>query len=201
MGKEAKGDVQMTILKDGGQNETGLSTAVGDIAKRHACSGFKPETHTLCQITLGELCEKHVPAGQTIDFLKIDVEGMEKDVLLGADFKHFRPKVVLVESTAPCSQEETWQDWQPLITKAGYMFVYFDGLNRFYVAQECNDLKKHFKTPPCVWDNFTLARYAENVRVQQLENDLAALHKSLSWRVTKPLRALKYFLSGQKPAA
>ena len=45
---------------------------------------------------LKELCEQHAP--DAIDFLKIDVEGAEREVLLGGDWRHFRPKVVVVEA-------------------------------------------------------------------------------------------------------
>ena len=50
-------------------------------------------------LTLADLCEKH---GVTaIDFLKIDVEGAEADVLAGNDWTRFRPKVVVVEAIDP----------------------------------------------------------------------------------------------------
>jgi hypothetical protein len=32
--------------------------------------------------------------------------------------------------------------------------VYFDAVNRFYLAKEHMDLQPHFTYPPCVWDNF-----------------------------------------------
>ena len=29
-----------------------------------------------------------------------------------------------------------WEAWEPLLTGNGYRFAYFDGLNRYYVAEE-----------------------------------------------------------------
>ena len=40
-------------------------------------------------------------APAAFDFLKIDVEGAEPDVLLGGDWQRFRPKVIVVEALAP----------------------------------------------------------------------------------------------------
>ena len=51
--------------------------------------------------TLANLCRRHAPA--TTHFLKIDVQGAERAVLAGADFKSFRPWIVLVEATTPIS--------------------------------------------------------------------------------------------------
>jgi hypothetical protein len=41
-----------------------------------------------------------------------------------------------------------------LLLNAGYEYVYFDGLNRYYVAGEHQDLKGAFKVPPNVFDDF-----------------------------------------------
>ena len=49
--------------------------------------------------TLRALCENHAPAA--IDFLKIDVEGAERDVLIGGDWLRFRPKVIVLEALTP----------------------------------------------------------------------------------------------------
>ncbi len=48
-------------------------------------------------ITLAAILEEHLPARMTIDFLSIDVEGLDVDVLESNDWNRFRPKVVLVE--------------------------------------------------------------------------------------------------------
>lgn len=42
--------------------------------------------------TMANVCNKHVPKGIDIDFCKIDVEGGEKEVLLGIDFINYRSK-------------------------------------------------------------------------------------------------------------
>ena len=47
--------------------------------------------------TLEEIFEKHLPHGQEIDFLSIDVEGLDLQVLKSNNWRRFRPKCVLVE--------------------------------------------------------------------------------------------------------
>ncbi len=134
--------------------ETGLSSLVppGD-GEGAVCS------RTVAVSTLAALCERHAD-GRTIDFLKIDVEGWEEPVIRGADWTRFRPRVVLVEATEPNSQTPAWDGWEPLLLQADYRFVYFDGLNRFYVRGEDADLARFFTTPPNVFDHFMRATEA-----------------------------------------
>ena len=96
--------------------------------------------------TLRTLCEQHAPAA--IDFLKIDVEGAERDVLAGGDWQRFRPKVVVVEALAPLTMAPSWQAWEPILTSNGYRFAFFDSLNRYYVAQEHAGLAERLATEP-----------------------------------------------------
>lgn len=92
-------------------------------------------------------------AGLTsVDFLKIDVEGAEADVLAGIDFARLRPRLVLVEAIVPGSMEAAWDAWEPFLSKAGYRFAFFDNLNRFYVAEEAADLAERLPAKPAAWD-------------------------------------------------
>jgi FkbM family methyltransferase len=47
--------------------------------------------------TLAQLLEQHVPAGQAIDFMSIDVEGLDAEVLESNDWSRFRPHFVITE--------------------------------------------------------------------------------------------------------
>jgi FkbM family methyltransferase len=103
--------------------------------------------------TLADICTQF--CNQTIDFLKIDVEGFEKEVLLGADFDRFRPVVVVVEATVPCSPinpnspEEFLETnkWETILTDKGYSRSYFDGRNCFYTRDEDKNNKSVFQIP------------------------------------------------------
>ena len=74
--------------------------------------------------------------GEDLHWLKIDVEGFERDALAGWSARSPRPWIVVVESTAPLTQQDVSAAWEPLALARGYEFAYFDGLNRFYVATE-----------------------------------------------------------------
>jgi FkbM family methyltransferase len=133
--------------------DTGLSTAEKKFAERHeAESGFQNRQLRVEVDTLSRVCERFHPA--PIHFLKIDVEGAEKAVLQGTDFSQIRPWIILIEATLPLSVEVSYSEWEPLLLNAGYEYVYFDGLNRYYVAGEHENLKAALKTPPNVFDDF-----------------------------------------------
>ena len=134
--------------------DTGLATSDPAIAKKHQDEGWHVNPIDIPVLPLSDICSRHVSGD--IHFLKIDVEGAEKKVLLGMDFKKWRPWLIIIEATAPMSQKTLHQSWEFLLTDFAYEFVYFDGLNRYYVAQEHAELKPAFATPPNVFDNFVL---------------------------------------------
>jgi FkbM family methyltransferase len=127
----------------------GLSTTVQDLAQKAKAFGVDYQTVRMPVITLADLCERH--ALGPIDFLKIDVEGGEGDVLFGGDWKRFRPKVIVTEAVRPLSSEPAWQDWEPFLLAQGYRFVLFDTINRFYVAQEHREIMERLPSERAPW--------------------------------------------------
>ena len=83
--------------------------------------------------TMSNICKTYVPEGTKIDFCKIDVEGGEKNVLLGYDFINYRPKVFCIESTIPRSQKPNYELWEYILINNDYSYIYSQGVNRFYV--------------------------------------------------------------------
>jgi len=66
-------------------------------------------------------------------------------------------------------------EWEPRVLSADYSFVYFDGVNRFYLANEHAEMKKHFTSPPNVFDEFETFPL---VRARtDAEQRLEAMHK------------------------
>ena len=88
---------------------------------------------------------------EEIDFLKIDVEGAEADVLAGLDLSRHRPQVIVVEAVNPDNPGADVSAWEPALIEAHYEFALFDGLNRFYVAAERPRLRTRFPTAPSDW--------------------------------------------------
>ena len=93
--------------------------------------------------TLDNIIEQ-VPNLTDIHFLKIDVEGHEKAVLMGIDFRKYKPWVLIIESVKESNPLSNLNDWEDLIPIEFYKLVYFDGLNNFYLHFEHLDLEKYF---------------------------------------------------------
>ena len=143
----------------------GLSTMDPGVAEMHMAEGWTAEPGTVTVTTLNEVWAAHVGAKE-VHFLKVDVEGLEERVLRGNDWQAHRPWIVVVESTRPMSQIECHEAWEPILTGAGYLLAYQDGLNRFYVASEHQELLPALKYPPNVFDRF--------VRLEQHEAERQA---------------------------
>jgi FkbM family methyltransferase len=155
--------------------DTGLTTTEPEIAQQHRDAGWRVSTVDVTRQNFQSILDNYVEIGQPIHFLKIDVEGHETSVIRSIDFSRHRPWIILVEATAPNSQVETCEEWEPLILAVGYRSVYWDGLNRFYLAQEHTHLAAAFTTPPNVFDNFVRsAEFVQNAEAEALvrANDL-----------------------------
>jgi FkbM family methyltransferase len=113
--------------------------------------GKSAQAITLPLTTLRELCAGHAPA--SFDFLKVDVEGAEPAVLFGGDWERFRPKVIVVEALAPYSLAPAFEQWEPFLAEHGYRYVWFDSLNRYYLAAEAAELEACFATAPATFDD------------------------------------------------
>jgi FkbM family methyltransferase len=125
----------------------GLSTTVeGHARAAQSEYGKSSRAMTMPVTTLRALCTQHAPP--TIDFLKIDVEGAEREVLLGGDWQRFRPKVVVLEALAPVTMKPAWQTWESVLLGRDYRFAYFDSLNRYYAAAEHADLAGRLAAAP-----------------------------------------------------
>jgi hypothetical protein len=117
------------------------------------------------------------------------VEGSERRVLAGANLARFRPWIIVIEATEPLSSKGAWNAWEPILLRAGYDFVYFDGLNRWYLAGEKSGLKSRFEVPPNVFDRFELSALKSlQDRAATAEYDVKRMRSSASWRITQPLR-------------
>ena len=158
---------------------TGLSTfdrqTAHEIAQK---DGYQISSYQVAVKKLGDICQQHVT--QAIDFLKIDVEGWEESVVLGHDWENFRPVVVVLEATLPNSPIRKQTNIAQILESKSYEYVYFDGLNDYYLAQENSNLKHHFETPPNVFDNFISSHTVEaQTHGKNLENVVQAKEKDI----------------------
>ena len=140
--------------------ETGISTGDEEIAQSHRARGFDVREIIVPCVTLSTIFNQVKQAksakAREIHWLKIDVEGMELQVLRGWGKHKARPWIVVVESTLPLTQVETHQAWEPCLFERGYTPVYFDGLNRYYLSPAHPELTAAFISGPNVFDGFVL---------------------------------------------
>lgn len=119
----------------------GLSTLYYNIAKNWETT---PIARSVKIEPMSTICKQYCQEGQVVHFCKIDVEGFEKDVLEGFDFSIVRPLVFVIEATEPCTMIPTHQQWEDILVKNDYEFVYQFGVNRYYVDKHTTGLKEKF---------------------------------------------------------
>jgi FkbM family methyltransferase len=155
----------------------GWATLSKKIVEQHTAEGHMGVFHKVPMFTLTEICTKYVTG--EIHFLKIDVEGLEKSVLEGMNFSIFRPWIVVVEAIKPNTTIEVYQEWEDLLLKANYCLAYKDGINRFYLAQEHEELLASFEYPPNMLDNFIRFDHMESeLRSRQVDGLLNQLKET-----------------------
>ncbi|SDZ68846.1 methyltransferase, FkbM family [Variovorax sp. YR266] len=150
------GILELNVFED-----TGLSTGVKEFADSHRTQhGLAHRTVATPMLPMRTAFASL--AGQPVHWLKIDVEGLEEAVLRGWDSEVLRPWIIVIEATVPMSTEVRYQGAEDILLDARYEFVYFDGLNRFYIAAEHSELKAAFSSPPNVFDGVRLSGLANS---------------------------------------
>ncbi len=142
--------------------DTGLSTTIPETAQEHKKKhGFQYTENQVEATTVANLMDRHKISD--IHFMSIDVEGAEEAVIRGIDWNIVRPWILVIEATKPMSQELSHQQWELDVLAGGYHFAYFDGLNRFYVADEHKGLLSNFNAPPNIFDDFISVFHVERM--------------------------------------
>jgi FkbM family methyltransferase len=128
--------------------DTGLSTIVAEYADLAKAAGHAiSETVEVRVVRLDSIIQQHA-RGRDVDFLKINVQGSEPEVLRGINLKRYRPKVIIVE-------QSKGPEYHSDLLDAGYFYIWFDGLNRVYVKWEDFFRAELIARPVSIWDNAT----------------------------------------------
>ena len=123
----------------------GWSTFLPEMAAAYHQQGVASIERRIEVATLENIFARHVD--RPVDVLKVDVEGLERQVIAGLDWAKWRPRVVLVEAT--------WADlWEHILLSHAYGKVAFDGINNYYVRSEDAALGARFAAPVNILDNF-----------------------------------------------
>ena len=115
-----------------------LSTFSKTRANAYIRDGFKLlNAHRISVLPLKDVFVKYAK-NRHIDFMSIDVEGYEMEVLASNDWKRFRPSYLCIETAVDNSDKGASAKYKLLIGKylatIGYSLIDDNGLNSFYQA-------------------------------------------------------------------
>ena len=82
---------------------------------------------------------------QEVSFIKVDVEGTERDVLIGNDWQAIRPLVWCIEAIDATTLQQNNEHWEWILLDNGYECAYFDGINRFYYRNDRPELAERLQ--------------------------------------------------------
>ncbi len=136
-------------------------------------------------VTLSQIFKEHAKSIR-VQFLKVDVEGYEYEVLAGNDWKKNRPELLCIEAN------HVKHDWRPILLENEYVKAHHDGLNEYYVAAESSLPKVfdhvaaiinrepiiHYKTKQSIDEYQTIIQHKEN-HVKELETALVDVQQQL----------------------
>jgi FkbM family methyltransferase len=144
----------------------GLSTFSKDMQKEyleHPSTVTKDyKDYEVDVVTLRDIFKKYDV--KTINFVKIDVEGYEYEVIVGNDWDKYRPQVVCIEAN------HIIKDWRPLLKQANYLFTFFDGLNEYYVAKEHPHIREQFSYVDSILLDKPIVQVYFHDKIQGLHN-------------------------------
>ena len=151
----------------------GWSTFDPAVARAYRDLGVESVPRPVPVTTLDRVFERYA-GDRTVDVLKVDAEGFERQVIASIDLERWRPRVIVAEAT--------WSElWEPRVLGARYAPAAFDGINRYYVRAEDPGLLAGFAAPANNADNFIAH---EVVRlVEDLERQLAGARSLLTGRL------------------
>lgn len=129
--------------------DTGLSTKKLNLQDSIQDS-YPHETLILPQVRLQSILNNHKVSH--IDLLKIDVEGSEMEVLFGIDFEKIQPRLIVIEATRPMSRVRVSDPIREYLADFQYKFVFFDGLNDYFVYKAEQQLMDAFDSPVNIFD-------------------------------------------------
>lgn len=147
-----KGKREMYIVAD-----TGLSTSDELLAQAYKNSGLNISNEICEGMTLDEIFEF---IGEVdIDWMKIDAENSEVEILNSWKSENVKPTIVVLEVLDPLHKSQIDNEVTELMKSKGYIEVYFDGLNKFFLSKNHGEMKIHFDLPPNIFDSFSISKF------------------------------------------
>ena len=142
---------------------TGLSTFDRSNAAKANAMGHIEESREIAIRKLDDILLDLGYETLSFEFLKIDVEGFELDVLEGIDLRRYRPEIILCEVTEPNTSQKSsiYAEICKKVEAFNYHPIYFDGLNQWWCTAEKRYIYSPcFSLPPGVFDSISITPYS-----------------------------------------
>ena len=165
--------------------DSGLSSFNSENAENIKRLGYLIEQRDIQVTRLNSIFEKLGLEQKTFEFLKVDVEGYELNVIMGIDLFRYRPKIILCEVTAPNTSTKTndYLDLCHAIESYGYKKLNFDGLNQWWCTSEnMDELAQRLMLPPGALDPGLITPYegaSAQKKIQKLEEKIQKSEEEL----------------------
>lgn len=118
-----------------------LSTFSKNEAEKYKKQGYKLKEEVYMKIDRLENIFSQYLNGRNVDFLSIDTEGFDVDVLKSNDWNKFKPKLICIESVSHDVNNinsEKEDGHELFLNNAGYKKIYDNKLNSIFVLNKFN---------------------------------------------------------------
>jgi len=174
--------------------EPGLSTMTQELAEEYARAGHTLERIQVPTRPLADIVREYC-AGRSVDFLKIDAEGHELEILRGIDLSVWRPRVILIEAGYKP------EAWAPIVVNAGYILAGSDLWNRYYVRTEDAERADLLRCPANVTDHYIAFDHVCALQAQAEWDSFGPLTRRIARRLHRLLNANPRFKGAVKKVA
>ena len=166
---QAFGTLDLIVNK----TEPGLSTMTQELADGYERAGHHLERIRVPTRPLADIVREHC-ADRTVDFLKVDAEGHELEILRGVDLSVWRPRVVLIEAGYKP------EVWAPILVNARYVLAGSDLWNRYYIRVEEEERAGLLRCPANVCDRYIAFDHARALQARAEWESLGPLVRTMA---------------------
>lgn len=118
-------------------NEPALNTFSEQEAKKKDRPPYHiVDTIQITVVTLKKILDDHLPSGMQIDFMTIDAEGLDHEIIISNDWSLYRPRVLLVELLNTDIQNLDSNPTAQILSRYNYRIMAKTFNTFFFVANE-----------------------------------------------------------------
>jgi len=113
-----------------------LSTFSEEAKDEYIAHGYRLIDQVKVKVESLENIYENYCQDKQIDFISIDVEGFEMEVLKSNDWKRYKPTLIILESNGSIDNPNVLYNHVDFLRPLGYKLEYFNGLNSIFKLNE-----------------------------------------------------------------